>query len=109
MCVSWCARMDYIYHRKPKTEKKNKQVVRQSFISNRFNNLNNIVRNPLLITYQKIRTNFQQEPYLYLIKKHKNRVALSRLRASSQTLEIERGRHDRPSPQKNKKQKKTKH
>ena len=77
--------------------KKNcKQVVRQSFISNWFNNVNNIVRNPLLRTYQKIKTKFQQEPYLYLIKEHKHRVALSRLRASSHTLEIERGRHDRP-------------
>ena len=73
-----------------------KQVVRQSFISNWFNNLNNIVRNPLLRTYQKIKTNFQQEPYLYLIKEHKHRVALSRLRASSHTLDIECGRHDRP-------------
>ena len=60
------------------------------------NNLKNIVRNPLLRNYQKIKTNFQQEPYLYLIKEHKHRVALSRLRASSHTLEIERGRHDRP-------------
>ena len=77
-------------------QKNCKQVVRQSFISNWFNNVNNIVRNPLLRTYQKIKTKFLQEPYLYLIKEHKHRVALSRLRASSHTLEIERGRHDRP-------------
>ena len=39
---------------------------------------------------------FKQEPYLHVIKEQKYRIALSQLRASSHTLEIERGRHDRP-------------
>ena len=36
------------------------------------------------------------EPYLYLVKEAKYRVAISRLRASSHPLEIERGRYTRP-------------
>ena len=36
------------------------------------------------------------EPYLYLVKESKYRVAISRLRASSHVLEIERGRYTRP-------------
>ena len=34
--------------------------------------------------------------HLHLIKEQRYRIALSRLRTSSHTLEIERGRHDRP-------------
>ena len=44
----------------------------------------------------KFKFSFKQEPYLHVIKEQKYRIALSRLRASSHTLEIERGRHDRP-------------
>ena len=36
------------------------------------------------------------EPYLYLVKESKYRIAISRLRASSYVLEIERGRYTRP-------------
>ena len=73
-----------------------KKAVSESFKKQWFNNLNNIVQNPSLRTYNKIKVTFGQEPYLYLIKEHKHRISLSRLRASSHTLEIERGRHDRP-------------
>ena len=36
------------------------------------------------------------EPYLYLVKESKYRIEISRLRASSHVLEIERGRYTRP-------------
>ena len=36
------------------------------------------------------------EPYLYQVKESKYRIAISRLRASSHVLEIERGRYTRP-------------
>ena len=36
------------------------------------------------------------EPYLYLVKESKYRIAISRLRASTRVLEIERGRYTRP-------------
>lgn len=42
------------------------------------------------------KTNYMREPYLDVIKNDKYRVALSRFRASSHTLEIERGRYTRP-------------
>ena len=73
-----------------------KQSVSESFKRNWFSNLNNVFQNPILRTYNKIKITFKQEPYLYLVKEHKYRISLSRLRASSHTLEIERGRHDRP-------------
>ena len=36
------------------------------------------------------------EPYLYLVKKPKYRIATSKLRCSSHTLAIEKGRHTKP-------------
>ena len=55
-----------------------------------------ITRNPSLRIYVNFKFSFKQEPYLHIIKEQKYRIASSRLRASSHTLEIERGRHDRP-------------
>ena len=60
-------------------------------------NMNDIVRNPLLRTYNWIKTDFIIEPYLNLVKNYKYRKAISKLRASSHTLEIERGRYTNPS------------
>ena len=45
-----------------------------------------------LRTYRLFKTTFELEPYLYLTKIIKHRVALTRLRISCHTLEIERGR-----------------
>ena len=36
------------------------------------------------------------EPYLLLVKNYRYRIALTKLRASSHTLQIERGRYTRP-------------
>ena len=36
------------------------------------------------------------EPYLYLVKNPKYRIAISKIRTSSHKLEIERGRYTRP-------------
>ena len=52
--------------------------------------------NPPLRTYCKIKHTFRCEPYLLKVQKTTYRVALSRLRTSSHTLEIERGRHTKP-------------
>ena len=48
------------------------------------------------ILNDKIKQNFIMEPYLYLVKKTKYRIALSKLRCSSHTLAIEKERHTKP-------------
>ena len=53
-------------------------------------------KNPILRTYSLVKRDFKLEPYLHLVKKAKYRSAITQLRASSHTLEIERGRHTRP-------------
>ena len=66
------------------------------FVSDWSNKINDHVKYPILRTYRKIKSNYQLEPYLYLVKNPKYRIAISRFRASSHMLEIERGRHTRP-------------
>jgi len=73
-----------------------KRVLKESFISKWHENLTDLVRNPILRTYIRIKHSFKQENYLKVIKDKKYRIALTRFRTSSHTLEIERGRHDRP-------------
>ena len=73
-----------------------KRVVCESFKNDWYRSLMNLIPNPSLRTYVSFKFSFKQEPYLHVIKEQKCRIALSRLRASLHTLEIERGRHDRP-------------
>ena len=51
---------------------------------------------PFLRTYRLFKEGREMEPYLYRVKESKYRIAISRLRASSHVLEIERGRYTRP-------------
>ena len=53
-------------------------------------------KNPILRTYDKIKQNFIMEPYLYLVKKTKYRIALSKFRCSCRILAIEKWRHTKP-------------
>ena len=53
-------------------------------------------KHPNLKTYKMFKSEFKFEPYLELLKVPKYRIAVSKLRASSHMLEIERGRHTRP-------------
>ena len=50
-----------------------------------------------LRAYRLFKTTFELEPYLYLTKIIKHRVALTRLRISCHSLEIERGRYHKPA------------
>ena len=50
-----------------------------------------------LRTYRLFKTTFELEPYLYLTKIIKHLVALTRLRISCHSLEIERGRYHKPA------------
>jgi len=66
------------------------------FISDWQSEVNDYTKNPILRTHRLFKTNFGMKPYLYIIKSQKYRAAISKLRASSHMLEIERGRHTRP-------------
>ena len=58
--------------------------------------INDISMHPLLQTYRLIKIAFKLEPYLSTVSNYRYRNALTRLRTSSHTLQIERGRHTRP-------------
>ena len=76
--------------------KKCKQTLIENFKTDWGKNLRDIQRNPILRTYNTFKQRYVTEPYLYLVKYIKYRVALSRFRSSSHTLEIERGRYAKP-------------
>ena len=76
--------------------KKCKQTLIENFKTDWGKNLRDIQRNPILRTYNTFKQRYVTEPYLYLVKNIKYRVALSRFRSSSHTLEIERGRYVKP-------------
>ena len=71
-------------------------AVEQKFIAEWQNDVKNESKYPILRTYRKFKTRYELEPYLYLVKNPKYRIAISKLRSSSHMLEIERGRHTRP-------------
>ena len=56
----------------------------------------NIQRNPILRTYLMFKKDFGREKYLDVISNIHYRTAMSKLRTSSHTLEIERGRYTKP-------------
>ena len=69
-------------------------LVIDRFISSWHNNLIN--SETYIRTYQTIKKSFRLEPYLYLVRETPFRNAIAQIRASSNTLAIERGRHTRP-------------
>ena len=71
-------------------------VIKDAFKTKWINELNDIKRNPILRLYKTFKTDFKMEPYLLLVKNYRYRIALTKLRASSHTLQIERGRYTRP-------------
>ena len=73
-----------------------KTKVTNYFKQNWLEQLHNGDGNTVLRTYRLFKERHIMEPYLYLVKEAKYRVAISRLRASSHPLEIERGRYTRP-------------
>ena len=58
--------------------------------------LNDIQNNPSLRIYKEIKSSYSLEPYIEKCKNARHRIAISKLRMNSHTLEIERGRHCRP-------------
>ena len=78
-------------------KQKFQQALIQKFISDWQLENNDESKHPILKTYKIFKSEFLFEPYLDLVKNPKYRIAVSELRASSHMLEIERGRHNRPS------------
>ena len=73
-----------------------RERVTNAFINHWAAKVQDPITSPLLRTYSQIKCEFGIEPYLLLIKNVKFRNSFAKLRASSHTLEIERGRHTRP-------------
>ena len=76
-----------------------KNVVITQFKTQWDRDMHNIETYPILRTYIKFKSSFVIEPYLYMLKNHKYRVAVAQLRTSSHTLAIELGRYARPKVQ----------
>ena len=76
-----------------------KNVVITQFKTQWNRDMQNIETYPILRTYNKFKDLFVIEPYLYMLKNHKYRVAVVQLRTNSHTLAIERGRYSRPKVQ----------
>ena len=81
----------------PLTKSDIKKRLKQNYITSWHRELSNIDRNPILRMYKNLKLNFELEPYLDSNIDPKFRVAITKLRASSHTLEIERGRYTRPT------------
>ena len=73
-----------------------KDIITRAFKERWFVDKSNLVKKTILRTYDKIKQDFIMEPYLYLVKKPKYRIAISKLRCISHTLAIEKGRHTKP-------------
>ena len=78
------------------TKQQIKQIIRQHFYSTWRKNLQDLQKYPILRLYKLLKNDFGREKYLTLVSKKKYRIAISRLRASSHNLEIERGRYTIP-------------
>ena len=86
--------MVYSYNTCTKTDIR--RIIRSQYITSWKSDLQDRCKYPILRLYNNIKSNFGRENYLSLIKNNKYRIAMSRFRASSHTLEIERGRYTIP-------------
>jgi hypothetical protein len=73
-----------------------KESVYRRFTNWWHDEINNIVKNPILRTYCQFKSTFGIEPYLLEVRDFKVRNSISKLRLSSHHLHVETGRHCRP-------------
>ena len=73
-----------------------KLVISDWYKRNWSTEVTNIYKHPILRTYSMIKQDFGPEKYLEAISDSRYRMATSKLRASSHTLEIEWGRYTKP-------------
>ena len=78
------------------TKREIKLAVAETFKMQWHSNLNNVTFNPIPRTYRNLKFDFRMEPHLNLVTNYKYRNAITKLRASSHTLEVERGRNTYP-------------
>ena len=78
------------------TKREIKLAVAETFKMHWHSNLNDVTHNPILRTYTNLKAEFRMEPHLSLVTNYKYRYAITKLRASSHTLEVERGRYTNP-------------
>ena len=78
------------------TKRQIKTHIKDAFINTWKTEILDLAAHPSLRTYTLFKDDFRTEPYLSLINKPKYVTALSRFRAGSHTLEIERGRYTNP-------------
>ena len=79
-----------------------KLVISDWYKRNWSREVTDIHRHPILRIYSMIKQDFGLEKYLEAISDSRYRIATSKLRASSHTLEIERGRYTKPKTDINK-------
>ena len=72
-----------------------KQLVTEHFKNHWKSSIVDIASNPILRTYKLFKTDFKFETYLDVVKDNRYRHALIKLRTSSHSLEIERGRYNK--------------
>ena len=92
VCKTGCTVVD-IFH-----NDENFKTYCQSSIENKFRrnwelDVQNVEKNPILRTYAKIKTTFGIEIYIDSVRNFRYRYAITKIRTSSHTLEIEKGRH----------------
>ena len=78
------------------TKREIKLAVAETFKMHWHSKLNDVTHNPILRTYTNLKAEFRMEPHLSLVTNYKYRDAITKLRASSHTLEVERGRYTNP-------------
>ena len=72
------------------------KIVEKQYVSKWQTEIMDHEKHPILRTYVLYKTVYEMEPYLYLVKNPKYRIAISKIRTSSHNLENERGRYTRP-------------
>lgn len=80
----------------PNFKKYCKMTVSNCYKRNWLMEVTNTNRNPILRTYSLFKNEFGLEKYLGAFSDCRYRIAMSKLRSSSHTLEIERGRYTKP-------------
>ena len=74
-----------------------KSVITGKYISDWYKKLQDVINNPILRIYKRLKHEFKYEDCMDCVRNPKYRKALTKFRTSSHTLEVERGRHTNPT------------
>ena len=99
--TTWCSRVwklvqQYnidIFHNDGNFKTYCQSSIENKFIQNWEFDVQNVEKNPILRTYAKIKTTFGIEKYVDSVRNFRYRNAITKIRTSSHSLEIEKGRH----------------